>query len=155
MASAQSTNRVNFTRGRVERFACPAGKAEAFLWDAKTPGLGIRARQGGSRHYVFQARLHGRNLRIDAKDTLLITEPEAWGLPSTGLGSNYIIAREDFYFVYPTNFNEYQRQYKDSFQHGGISMEEKSVHFDNSKNESLGWVMTIGRTVITFISHCI
>jgi CheY-like chemotaxis protein len=67
---------------------------------------------------------HGRNLRIDAKDTLLITEPEAWGLPSTGLGSNYIIAREDFYFVYPTNFNEYQRQYKDSFQHGGISLEE-------------------------------
>ena len=67
---------------------------------------------------------HGRNLRIDAKDTLLITDPEAWGLPSTGLGSNYIIAREDFYFVYPTNFNEYQRQYKDSFQHGGISLEE-------------------------------
>jgi CheY-like chemotaxis protein len=67
---------------------------------------------------------HGRNLRIDAKDTLLIAKPEAWGLPSTGLGSNYIIAREDFYFVYPTNFNEYQRQYKDSFQHGGISLEE-------------------------------
>lgn len=69
MASAQSTNRVNFTRGRVERFACPAGKAEAFLWDAKTPGLGIRARQGGSRHYVFQARLHGRNLRMSIGPT--------------------------------------------------------------------------------------
>jgi CheY-like chemotaxis protein len=67
---------------------------------------------------------HGKNLRVDTKDSLLITEPEAWGLPSTGLGSNYIVAKEDFYFVYPTNFNEYQRQYKDSFQHGGISLEE-------------------------------
>jgi len=67
---------------------------------------------------------HGKNLRVDSKDTLLITEPEKWGLPSTGLGSNYIVAKEDFYFVYPTNFNEYQRQYKDSFQHGGISLEE-------------------------------
>ena len=67
---------------------------------------------------------HGRNLRCDTKDALLITEPAAYGLPSTGLGSNYIIAKEDYYFVYPTNFNEYQRQYKDSFQHGGISLEE-------------------------------
>ena len=67
---------------------------------------------------------HGRNLRCDSKDALLITEPEAYGLPSTGLGSNYIIAKEDFYFVYPTNYNEFQRQYKDSFQHGGISLEE-------------------------------
>jgi len=66
----------------------------------------------------------GRNLRVEARDGLLIDDPQAWGLPSAGLGSNYIIAKEDFYFVYPTNFNEYQRQYKDSFQHGGISLEE-------------------------------
>ncbi|MEE2658324.1 MAG: bifunctional response regulator/alkaline phosphatase family protein [Candidatus Latescibacterota bacterium] len=66
----------------------------------------------------------GRNLRCDIKDALLIDDPEAFGLPHTGLGSNYLIAKEDFYFVYPTNFNEHQRQYKDSFQHGGISLEE-------------------------------
>ena len=67
---------------------------------------------------------HGRNLRCDAKEALMISDPGAYGLPSAGLGANYVIAKEDFYFVYPTNFNEYQRQYKDSFQHGGISMEE-------------------------------
>ena len=67
---------------------------------------------------------HGKNLRCDAKDALMITEPEEYGLPSSGLGSNYIIAKEDFYFVYPTKFNEYQRQYKGSFQHGGISLDE-------------------------------
>ena len=66
----------------------------------------------------------GKNLRCDPKDALLIAEPREYGLPSPGLGANFIIAKEDFYFVYPTNFNEYQRQYKDSFQHGGISLEE-------------------------------
>ena len=37
---------------------------------------------------------------------------------------NYILAKEDFYFVYPTKFHEYERQYRGSFQHGGISLEE-------------------------------
>lgn len=67
---------------------------------------------------------HGKNLRCDSKDALLIEDPAGYGLPDTGLGANYIIAKEDFYFVYPTNYNDYQRQYKDSFQHGGISLEE-------------------------------
>ena len=67
---------------------------------------------------------YGRNLRCEGKDSLVISEPESYGLPSMGIGSNFLIAKEDFYFVYPTNFNEYQRQYKDSFQHGGISLEE-------------------------------
>ena len=66
----------------------------------------------------------GKNLRCDIKDALMIADPEEYGLPAEGLGSNYIIAKEDFYFVYPTNFNAFQRQYRDSFQHGGISLEE-------------------------------
>jgi CheY-like chemotaxis protein len=66
----------------------------------------------------------GKNLRCDTKDAVFISDPLTYGLPSSGLGTNFAIAREDFYFVYPTNFNEYQRQYKGSFQHGGISLEE-------------------------------
>ena len=66
----------------------------------------------------------GRNLRCDAKDAIKIAAPEEYGLPAEGLGANYIIAKEDFYFVYPTNFNAFQQKYRDSFQHGGISLEE-------------------------------
>ena len=40
------------------------------------------------------------------------------------MNKNYIIAKEDFYFVYPTNFHEYENKYRGSFQHGGISLEE-------------------------------
>ncbi|RJS95408.1 tyrosine-type recombinase/integrase [Salinisphaera sp. Q1T1-3] len=73
MADAND-NRVNFTHARVERFGCPAGRSEAFLWDAKTPGLGIRSRSGGSKQYVFQGRLHGKTLR------LTIGKPESWDI---------------------------------------------------------------------------
>jgi hypothetical protein len=67
---------------------------------------------------------HGRNLRCDSKDAILVTAPKEYGLPPGRLGTNFLFAREDYYFVYPTNYNEYQRQYRDSFQHGGISLDE-------------------------------
>lgn len=69
MAESNSTNRVNFTRGRVDKFTCPSGRREAFFWDARTPGLGVRARSGGSRQYIFQGRLHGRSLRLSIGST--------------------------------------------------------------------------------------
>ena len=40
------------------------------------------------------------------------------------MNTNYIVAKEDTYFVYPTDFNHYAQRYRDSFQHGGISLEE-------------------------------
>ena len=66
----------------------------------------------------------GNHLRCDAKEALLVRDPESFGLPRSGLGTNFMFAKEDYYFIYPTNFNEYQRQYRDSFQHGGISLDE-------------------------------
>lgn len=66
----------------------------------------------------------GKNLRCDERQAVKVRDPELFGLPSLGLGTNYILAKEDYYFVYPTKFNEYQRQYANSFQHGGISLQE-------------------------------
>ena len=67
---------------------------------------------------------YGNNLRCDTKQALLIKKPEDYKLPAYSFNTTYIIAEEDFYFVYPTKFHEYQRQYRNSFQHGGISLEE-------------------------------
>ena len=67
---------------------------------------------------------HGANLRAEEKDAIRITRPTEWGLPDDFLNKNYLLAKEDRYFVYPTNFHEYERLYLDSFQHGGVSMEE-------------------------------
>lgn len=57
--------RVNFTAGRLADFSCPAGKAQAFLWDAKAPGLALRETALGARAYVFQGRLKdGQSIRL-------------------------------------------------------------------------------------------
>jgi CheY-like chemotaxis protein len=67
---------------------------------------------------------YGRNLKVSEKNAMIIKNPSQFKLPSRGVNTNYIIAKEDFYFVYPTNYHYYLNYYADSFQHGGISMEE-------------------------------
>ncbi len=67
---------------------------------------------------------YGRNLKVDDKHALFIKNSEEYKLPKRGVTINYIIAKEDYYFVYPTDYHKYLTYYKDTFQHGGISMEE-------------------------------
>ena len=67
---------------------------------------------------------YGQNLRCDKKHALLIKKPEEYKLPRIGLNSNFIIAKEDYFFLYPTKYHQYKRQFQGSFQHGGISLEE-------------------------------
>ena len=67
---------------------------------------------------------YGRNLKVDDKHAIYIKNPADYKLPKRGVTINYIIAKEDYYFVYPTDYHKYLTYYKDTFQHGGISMEE-------------------------------
>ncbi len=66
----------------------------------------------------------GRHLRCDNDAAIYIDKPGDYFLPRANMNTNYIIAKEDYYFVYPTNYNKYQNKYRDTFQHGGASMEE-------------------------------
>lgn len=66
----------------------------------------------------------GINLNTDPKQAIIVRRPMDYLLPDDGVNKNYVLAREDFYFVYPTRFHEFERQYRGSFQHGGVSMEE-------------------------------
>jgi len=67
---------------------------------------------------------YGRNLKVDPKHAVFINNPLDFKLPRRNFNVNYIISKEDFYFVYPTNYHKYLTYYRDSFQHGGISLEE-------------------------------
>ena len=66
----------------------------------------------------------GRNLSYEKRDVLEIRKPEDAGLPSPNISSSYIFAREDRFFLYPNNYNHYHNYYRNTFQHGGISLEE-------------------------------
>ena len=61
----QQTNRVRLTAGRVDEFACPADKPQAFLWDTDTPTLALRVTPTGRKTYVFESRLDGATIRIN------------------------------------------------------------------------------------------
>jgi site-specific recombinase XerD len=67
--------KVAFTAGRVNGFKCPVEKAQAFLWDATTRGLGLRTTPAGKPAYVFQSVYQGKDMR------LTIGSPEAWSIP--------------------------------------------------------------------------
>ncbi len=67
---------------------------------------------------------YGRSIRGDNKQVIEVKEPKQFGLPSRGINTNYLIAKEDYFFVYPTNYHRYLSLYRDSFQHGGVSLEE-------------------------------
>ena len=67
---------------------------------------------------------YGRNLKCDGKQAIFIKNPSDYKLPARGVNINYIIAKEDYYFVYPTNYHKYLSYYRNTFQHGGVSLEE-------------------------------
>lgn len=67
---------------------------------------------------------YGRNVKCDERQAIFIRNPQDYKLPKRGGIVNYVITKEDFYFVYPTDYHYYLNHYKNTFQHGGISMEE-------------------------------
>lgn len=66
----------------------------------------------------------GRNLQYEARDVLAVRDPKQAGLPRPNLSSTFIFAKEDYFFLYPNNYNHFNNYYRNTFQHGGISLEE-------------------------------
>ena len=70
---------------------------------------------------------YGKSLVCSNKDALVIKRPIEYRLPEIVKGTNYLIAKDENYFVYPTQYHKYLGQLQGSFQHGGISLEEMLV----------------------------
>ncbi len=69
----------------------------------------------------------GKNLNYNNKEVFTIKDPKAAQLPSPNVSTSYVFATGDSFFAYPNNYNYYVSYYKDTFQHGGISMEEMLI----------------------------
>lgn len=69
----------------------------------------------------------GKNLNYNPKEVFVIKEPHKAQLPALNLSTSYVFATGNSFFAYPNNYNYYVSYYKDTFQHGGISMEEMIV----------------------------
>lgn len=71
----------------------------------------------------------GKNMSCDSKYVFEIKDPAKAGLPSPHLSTRYIFATNESFFAYPNNYNYYVPYYRNTFQHGGISMEEMMIPF--------------------------
>jgi hypothetical protein len=71
----------------------------------------------------------GKNLDFNPKDVFLIKNPHEAMLPKLHMSSSFIFAKEDSFFVYPNNYNHFVNYFNETFQHGGISMEEMIVPY--------------------------
>ena len=69
----------------------------------------------------------GKNLSYNDREVFTIKEPAKAQLPQPNLSTSYVFATGESFFAYPNNYNYYVSYYKDTFQHGGISMEEMLI----------------------------
>ena len=69
----------------------------------------------------------GKNLSYNKKEVFEILKPQLAGLPKSNISSTFIFAENKDFFVYPNNYHHYAKYYQDTFQHGGISMEEMLI----------------------------
>ena len=78
----------------------------------------------------------GKNLAYNNKDLFVIKEPQKAYLPTPNLSTSYVFATGDQFFAYPNNYNYYVTYYRNTFQHGGISMEEMMIPFITLKGKN-------------------
>lgn len=69
----------------------------------------------------------GRSLTYEDKDVYAVRNPKDIFLPSITINSPFIFAKEDLFFAYPNNYNHFVKYYKNTYQHGGISLEEMII----------------------------
>lgn len=83
----------------------------------------------GDRNTTTNLRYkQGRNLNYENEKYLFtIRKPEEGMLPRTNMSSTYVFASEDYFFAYPNNYNHYVNYFRDTFQHGGISLDEMVI----------------------------
>ncbi|MDQ7918333.1 PglZ domain-containing protein [Mesonia sp. MT50] len=71
----------------------------------------------------------GRSLTYEDKDVIAAKNPKDFHLPSINMSSSYIFAKGDLFFAYPNNYNHYVSYFRNTYQHGGVSLEEMIIPF--------------------------
>ncbi len=71
----------------------------------------------------------GRSLSFEDKDVMAVKNPKEINLPAINMSNSFIFAKNDLFFAYPNNYNHYVSYYRNTYQHGGISLEEMIIPF--------------------------
>ena len=87
---------------------------------------GLKIKGDGGTNNNLRYKL-GRSLAYDPKMVFDIINPENYGLPAPNISTRYIFAQNKDFFLYPNNYNYFMNMFDNTYQHGGISMEEMMV----------------------------
>ena len=71
----------------------------------------------------------GRSLTYSGKDVFSVKQPSEIKLPTIKMSSSFIFAKSDNFFAYPNNYNHYVNYFRNTYQHGGVSLEEMIIPF--------------------------
>ncbi len=71
----------------------------------------------------------GRSLTYEDRDVLVVKEPKSIHLPTINMSSSFIFAKGEMFFAYPNNYNHYVGYFRNTYQHGGVSLEEMVIPF--------------------------
>ena len=71
----------------------------------------------------------GRSLTYEDRDVYAVKDPKKVGLPAINMSSSFIFAKNDLFLAYVNNYNHYVSYYRNTYQHGGISLEEMIIPF--------------------------
>jgi len=78
----------------------------------------------------------GRGMSYQNRDVYAVKNPEDIHLPKQNINSEYLFAKENLFFAYPNNYNHYVKYYRNTYQHGGVSLEEMIIPFISLKSRS-------------------
>ncbi len=77
----------------------------------------------------------GKNLNYEKRDVFEVKRPADAFLPQVNVSTTYVFAKQDKFFAYPNNYNHYVNHYRNTFQHGGISLEEMIIPYISLVNK--------------------
>jgi len=93
--------------------------------DHGTINVGVPSKVVGDRETSSNLRYKtGKRLQYQPKDVMVMEDPEQYFLPAANLTSSFIFARGNVFLTYPNNYNHFVKYFRDTYQHGGISLEE-------------------------------
>ncbi|MCB0759936.1 MAG: bifunctional response regulator/alkaline phosphatase family protein [Flavobacteriales bacterium] len=112
----------------IVRKASELGHRMVILTDHGTIRVETPVKVVGDRNTNTNLRYKaGRNLNYNAKEVFEVKNPSKAFLPRMNVSTSYVFAQQDGYFVYPNNYNHFVNFYRNTYQHGGISMEEMLI----------------------------
>lgn len=112
------------------QWAAQQGFTVVITTDHGTVNVSKATKVVGTRDLTTNLRFkNGNGMSYQAKHSLVVKQPERIGLPKNHIADEYIFALNDLFYAYPNKFNHYVQYYRNTYQHGGVSLEEMIIPY--------------------------